>query len=303
MAVAEMKNSVVIEGILSEIGLEKGNYTKDGTTYDVIRGEVKVRVVTPLARGEEPTELEVPARFFVKKLTNSGNENPAYTRLEDLMANGKSIAAVGEAEADCVRITGARVVMQEYYTPDGRFITFPSVSASFINVIKRADMVMKAKFDCEMVIGKMGMQTDKDGVETDTMQITGVVVGYGEYTDIIPFITSNPQYIAGIQASYQENDTVELAGNLNFSSRTETTYEEVEIGEPIEHTRTVNVSDLIISSIKPREVSAEDYDPADIKACLSKRTARLEALKEKAEARAKGGRNKEIEKKKVDLGF
>jgi hypothetical protein len=301
--IKEMTNSVVVEGILSEIGLEKADYTKDGIKHDCIRGDIKVKVVTPIVSGGEEVELEVPVRFFVKKLTNAGNENPAYTSLNTLMSSGKSIAAVGINEADCVRITGASVRMQEYYTPDGRFVTYPSISASFVNVIKRSDMEPKAKAEVELCVQQMRRLTDKDGVETGVLQILGATVGYGEYTDVIPFVTSNPKYIAAIEASYSEGDTMKVVACLNFSSRVEKTYEEVAIGDPIERVRTINVSDLVIASVAPSELSADDIDPADMTACLNKRTARIEALKTKSANKQNAERNKATEKAKATLGF
>ena len=303
MAVQEMLNNVVGEGVLSEIGLERSSYVKDGVKFECIRGDVKVRVVTPIEQGGEPAELEVPVRFFTKKLTNAGNENPAYANLADIIDNGKSIAAVGAEDADCVRVTGARIAMQEYYTPDGRFVSFPSVNGSFINVVKRGDMEPKAKAEIEMVVQSMKHLTDKEGIETGALQINGITVGYGEYTDIIPFVTSNPKYVAAIEASYSEGDIMKVVACLNFSSRTEKSYEEVAIGEPIERVRTINVSDLVIASVAPSNLSDGDIDSADLQACLAKRTARIEAAREKANAKKNGDRNKNTEKAKVNLGF
>lgn len=303
MAIKEMVNSVVVEGVLSEIGLERATYVKEGITHDCIRGEIKVRVVTPIERNAEPSTLEVPVRFFTRKLTNTGNENPAYANLADIIDNGKSIAAVGLEAADRIRVTGARVTMQEFYTPDGRFVTYPSISGSFINVIGAADMEAKARAEVEIVVQHMNRLTDKDGIETGVLQIVGATVGYGEYTDVIPFVTSNPQYIAGIEASYSEGDTMRIVACLNFSSRTEKTYEEVAIGDPIEKVRTIKVSDLVIASVAPANMSGDDIDPADLTACLNKRTARLEAAKAKANAKKGNDRSKAAEQAKATLGF
>lgn len=303
MAIKEMSNNVVIEGILSEIGLEKSNYVKDGIKHECVRGEVKVKVNTPLEQNGEVKELEVPVRFFTRKLTNAGNENPSYANLVGLIDNGKSIAAVGIDGADRVRITGARVSMQEYYTPDGRFVSFPAINGSFVNIIKDADMEPKAKAEIEVVIQNMKHVTDKDGVETGELRINGITVGYNGYTDIIPFTTSNPKYVAAIEATYNEGDVMKVVACLNFSSRTEKTYEEVAIGEPIERVKTINVSDLVIASIAPANLTDADIEPADLKACLEARTARLDAAKSKASAKKNDERNKNTEKAKASLGF
>ena len=299
----EMTNNVVVEGILSEVGLERATYVKDGVTHDCVRGEIKVRVVTPLQQNSDPVELEVPIRFFTKKLTNAGNENPSYTNLCDIIDNAKSIATVGIEAADCVRVTGGRITMQEYYTPDGRLMSYPSVSASFVNVIKASDMEPKAKAEVTVVAQNIRRLTDKEGIETGALQITGVTIGYGGYADVIPFVTSNPAYVSGIEASFSEGDTMKIVACMNFTSRTEKTYEQVAIGEPIERVKTIRVNDLVIVSVGPAELNDEDIDPNELKECLNKRTARLEAAKAKASAKKGAERSKAAEQAKKNLGF
>ena len=83
MAVKEMVNNVVVEGILSEIGLERSNYVKNGIKHECIRGEVKVRVNTPIEQGGEVKELEVPIRFFTRKLTNAEQKTLQFIRNND----------------------------------------------------------------------------------------------------------------------------------------------------------------------------------------------------------------------------
>ena len=299
----EMTNSVVIEGILSEVGLERSSYVKDGITHDCVRGEIKVRVVMPVQQNEEPSELEIPIRFFTKKLTNAGNENPSYTNLCDIIDNAKSIATVGVDEADCIRVTGARVTMQEYYTPDGRLISFPAVNASFVNIIKRSDMEFKANAEVEIVVQHMKHVTDKEGLETGALQIVGATIGYGGYADVIPFVTSNPSYVQAIEATYSEGDSMKIVARLNFSSRTEKSYEQVAIGEPIERVKTIKISDLVIASVAPAELTGQCEDPAFLSQCLNKRTARLEEAKAKANAKKTTERNKATEQAKKNLGF
>ena len=178
--IEEMQNFTHIEGLLSEINLEEATYKKDGKDIECIRGDVKIHVETEIVQGGEITELEIPVRCFSKKYTNMGNENPSYLNLITLLKTGKSIAAVGKEEANAVRVTAGHVSMNEYYTPDGRFVNFPMISASFVNIIKRSDMKYKAKAEFQAIIGKMEMETDKDGVETDTLKISAITVGYNE---------------------------------------------------------------------------------------------------------------------------
>lgn len=294
-----MKNFVVVEGLLSEIGLEKKTYEKDGKNVDCIRGDVKIHVEL------DGQSLEIPVRFFVNKLTKSNNENPAYVNLLDILENAKSIAAVGEDEADAVRISGASIAMNEFFTPDNRFVTYPTIRASFINIIKRSDMVYKATANFAMVINSMNMRTDSEGIELDpaVLQINGVVVGYNGYTDVIPVISDNPQYISAIKATYKEGDAIEVSTKLFFTSSQEVTYEQVEIGDPIEHVRTVSTSDLKISGVKSAEIGTEAYSAQEINKCLESRAARIEKKREDNAKKKLSERSKSISEAKEDMGF
>lgn len=274
----EMVNNVVVEGLLSEINLKKLEYTKDGEKKKGINGNIKIKAVIPFD-GEDKT-LEVPVYFFVSELTNKGNTNPAYVNLETVIDTGNSIAAVGEDNASAVRVIGT-VRMNEYFTPDGRFINMPRVNASFVNFIKKEEMNMKAQFDAEVYITKMVMDTNKDGIETGVLRIYGANVGYNDYTDVIPIITNNPKYVDAIKATYREGDVIKLSAKLDFSNKVIKTYEEVAIGEPIEHTRTVSTNDLYITGIGISN-NAASYSPDDIKACLTAREKRINDRKEKA---------------------
>ena len=297
--IEEMKNSVIVEGILSEVDLEKKTYEKDGKMVDCIRGEIKVHVEL------DGKDLEIPVRFFANKLTKTNNESPAYTNLLNFLETAKSIAAVGKDEADAVRVSGASIMMNEYFTPDNRFVTYPAVRASFINIIKRSDMAYKAVANMAMVINSMAMVTDKDGVEVDpaTLRIIGMTVGYNGYTDLVPVITDNPQYISAIQATYNEGDAIEVSAKLYFTSSQVTTYEEVEIGDPIEHTRTVSTSDLKISGVKSSELGTEAYSAAEVNSALASREARIENKKTANAQKKLNERSKSINEAKDNMGF
>lgn len=309
MAVKEMKNYAVVEGLLSEINLEKKVFVDGaGKSHNTVQGSITVRVTQEVERGGGEVPLEVPVRFFAKSLTNAGNENPSYTSIVAILENGQSIAVVGEDEADAIRVTGARIGMEEYYPPGAtRLISFPSITGSFINTIGKADMVQKANFEVECVIDRMESLLDKEGVpvEPATMQLVGIHVGYGEYTHVIPFLSRRTDINQGIQAAYAAGDAITLSGKINFSSTTETYLEPVEIGDPIEKQRTIRISELLIAGVAPRDMTSEIYDPVEIKACLAKRIARLE--ENKAKAMQKSGQTTAPRvaegKEKPDLGF
>ncbi len=296
---ANMNNNGVIEGILSEIDLN----TRVWNNNDVISGKVIVKVVAPVVKDGPEVECEIPVQFFVKKMTNNGTENPAYTDLNKILTEGKSIAAVGEEAADCVRITSARVVMNEYYSRSGQFVSFPRVNGSFIRVIPRNQMMPKASADIDLIIKDIKHETDRDGVETGRLFINGINIGFNNYTDILPIVTENPEYISAIEAVYQPGDAITASVRLFFSQKTEKTYQEVEIGDPIERVRTISVSDLIISAISRNDRLIEMYSGEDVRKCLEARNARLEDRKEKNQQTGTVERNQSSAKSRIDIGF
>lgn len=299
--IRESQNYVVIEGILSEINLSLREFTKNGVKHDAIGGDIKVKVVQDV-EGQD-VELEVPVNMFSGKLTNKGGENPSYVSIKRVMDEFRSIAAVGEEDADRIRITGAKIVMNEYYTPDGRLMSYPRVQASFVTRIKPEDCKMRATWEMELYVQQMGFRTDREGIETSTFELKGINVGYGENADVIPVITNQGNIAAGLNATYSTGDTVPLSGKLNFTSITETILEEVEIGDPIEKVRTVNISDLVITGAKGAKEEGA-YTTEEIKTVLVKREEKLANLQSRAAfASNMERRAPSATQDKVGLGF
>lgn len=284
----QTENKVKIEGILSEIDIEAGSFTKNGTNVESIGGVVKVKVQQQI-NGEDVT-LEIPVHMFASKLTNKGTSNPAYESIEKIQKTFNSIAAVGEENADRVRfnINSGAIQMNEYYNTNGQLVSFPRISASFVQKVKKEDFKPEATFIAEMVVQSITMETDKDGIETGRCCVVGAIVQYGEKVDVIKFYTSNQNVINAIQNYWHPFDTVRTSGRLNFSSTTETFIEAVDFGEPIERQRTISISELVITGGSQTPMDGEfAIDKAEIEAGLAARLARLDSQKDKDTARAK----------------
>ena len=292
--IKEMKNFVIIEGILSAINLKEIQYKNDANEIvPAIAGDITVKVIL------NDQLLEIKPRFFRKKFNNNGTPNSSYDNLVEFMNTAKSIAAVGEEEADAVKVTGAKIIMQEYYTPDGRFITYPSVQASYIKILpNKKDVNYTAQANIEAIIGKMDYIMNSDGIETPKFQITGIHIGYNSYTDLIPIVTENESYIEAIKATYKEGDVVNINANLMFTYSIETSYEQVDIGEPIVHQKTVALSDIVLKGIIFSNYEDEELQQHQIDRCLALRKERIEKKKNR-----NNERDKILEKNKINLGF
>ena len=282
----QAENRVKIEGILSEIDLETKTFSKaDGTSQEGITGTFTVKVRQEI--NKEMKELMIPVHAFSYKLTKSGQPNPAYVSLLKVKEEYKSIASTGsEDEADRVRITGATIRMNEYYSQDERLISFPRVNASFVTKIRPEECKPEATFSVEFVVASGADEIGRDGEPTGRYVVKGILPQYGGKVDVIPFYAESQNVIDAVSQYWENGATVKANGRLNFSSRTETTVQEVDFGEPIEQIRTISVSDLIITGGSQTPIDEEfAFDHDEIQSALAERKARLEAQKDRDKSR------------------
>lgn len=296
-------NVVKIEGILSEIDLKYSNFTKNDVETKGVGGSIKVRVNTTI-NGVD-SELEIPVHMFATQYTNKGTVNPAYESIERVMKEFVSIAASDIDHADRVRITRAQITMNEYYGQNGNLVSFPRINASFVTKIRKEDCQPDATFNVTFVVGQKKYETDRDGVETDRYSVIGMIPQYGGKVDVVPFIAINPGVIDGVSNYWNEGDTVRATGKINFSSKTETFTQEVDFGDPVVSTRTISVSELVITGGSSTPLDGEfAVSEADINAALAERKSRLAALKEKAANKGTSGKAPATSGRKFsDLGF
>lgn len=293
----QAENIVKIEGLLSEIDLNYGSYTKDGKPVETISGIIKVKVAQDI--NHQAHVCEIPVHMFAGKYTNAGKLNPAYESIEKIMKEYVSIAASDESKADAIRITQGKIVMNEYYR-DEKLVSFPRIQASFVTRIKRTEMKPTATFSVNFVIGSKSFETDKDGVETGRYRVQGILPQYGGKVDVVPFFVVSEAAIESISSYWESYDTVSAVGKLNFSSTTEDYSVPVDFGEPEVRTRTINISEFIITGGAQEPLDGERaYGKDDIDAALADRKQKLEASKNKT----KGNTATAAAKPKPNLGF
>jgi len=283
----QAENRVKIEGILAEIDIKLGTFNKNGQTMESIGGSITVKVVQKIS-GEEK-ELAIPVHMFASKLTNKGTPNPAYDSIKKIADEYVSIAASenGEDGADRIRITNASIRMNEYYSQDGRLISFPRVNASFVQKINKSDCKPEATYMTEFVVANKSEEIDRNGEETGRYRIDAIIPQYGGKVDVVPMYAQSPGVIDAVKTYWEIGNTVKANGRLDFSATTETTIEEVDFGEPIEKTRTINRSDLIITGGSQEPLEGDfAFDEGEIQNALAERKLRLEKQKDRDMSRA-----------------
>lgn len=301
----EAENKVRIEGILSEIDLKYGSFSKNGRNMESIGGVVKIKVNQQI-NGEDKV-LEIPVHMFAPKNKNDGGINPAYESIEKIKNDFVSIAAAGgEDGADRVRITSGKIQMNEYYSPDGRLISFPRITSSFLSKVKKDEFNPEATFSIEMVVAEKGYEVDSQGVETDRFKIKSIIPQYGGKVDIMEFIGLSKSVIDAVDQYWNKGDTVKALGKLNFSSKTETVIQEVDFGEPQKTTRTVSISELVITGGSSTPLEGDfAFDINEINSAVAERKARLEEQKERdmTRGRKRSAPAQDSEKGILDIGF
>jgi len=283
----QAENKVKVEGILAEIDLKPGSFNKNGQTMESIGGHIIVKVTQKISG--EMKELAIPVHMFASKLTNKGTPNPAYESIKKIADEYVSIAAseTGEAGADRIRITSGSVRMNEYYSADGRLISFPRINASFVTRINKSDCNPEATYITEFVVANKSEEVDRNGELTGRYRIDAIIPQYGGRVDVVPMFAQSEGVIDAVSTYWNVGDTVKANGRLDFSATTETTIEEVDFGEPIEKTRTINRSDLIITGGSQEPLEGDfAFDNAEIQNALADRKLKLENQKDRDMSRA-----------------
>lgn len=297
-------NKCRIEGILSEINLKYGSYTKNGATIDTIGGDIKV-LVNQAVNGEDNT-LIIPVYMFAPKLTNAGKPNPAYESIEKVMKEYTSIASgAGMDGADKVRITNATIRMNEYYNQQEQLVSFPRINASFVNKAT-GEFRPEASWSLEFAVSSIEYVTDEDGVEVEPkkLRIKAIIPQYGGKVDTMEFYATNPKVIDAITSYWENGKTYSAKGRLNFTTTTQEVIEECDFGEPDVKIRTINVSELIVT--KGTQAPLEEdmaFAPAELAAALKEHKAYLESLKGKAKTKATPAPSGTSANEAFDLGF
>lgn len=272
----QCENRVRIEGILSEIDLIDGEFTRDGKVVSYIRGNVKVKV--DYCHDGKNYDINIPINIFVSKWTKNGTVNPAYSSIEDVKNNFVSIAAAGgEENADRVRITNAQLTENAFYAADGTIISQTQIAASFINKIKKEDCKPEATFINNMVIGGIMDEIDSEGEPTGNLLIKGIIVQYNDRIDLVNYRVEKKAAIDYIISNWSQGDTVHVNGILNYSAKEVASTVENDFGDPIVDVRTVNVRELIICGGTAPFSDDMAYSSEDIGAALAARKARIEA--------------------------
>lgn len=298
MALRKSNNWAFVEGKLAEVDLEEAEYQGQ----PCIRGNYTVRVEQEVEGKVEVSDIQIHA--FAKELTNAGKANKAYADLHKILHEYRSIASSSLEEADTIRSSGGQATMNEYFTQDGRFVSFERIMNNFADRVNNKPE-SRAYANIEGYIAEMGYRLDREMVETDVFEVKVVNIDYAGRASVIPLITSRKNIAEAIQNTFDIGTTIEVSAFIRNVVEVEEVFEEVEIGDPIASTRTRRSSGFVISSAK---ATTDDlaYSDEEISEALKKRTEDLQTKRDKAVNSAPKTTERAAPKKgvsRIDLGF
>lgn len=259
---------VSVEGLLSDMDLKEE--MKDGV--NVISGKLTLKT-------SDVNFVQFPIN--IREKTKAGTDNRAYPGIKTVMNEYKSIASVGEANADIVRTTGE---LNMYHSQNGNDIV--SYKSNFFNRIANpADAKYHATFDVEMFISQIIPEMTNEGEETGRILVKGWVPMYENGIEPLALV-ADTEVADTVESIFEAGQTVDFWGDIINNRIVKTTEIPAAIGKPKVETKISYKNELVITGASdPYEEGVtpeKPYDPEVIKACIQERTTRIESQKEQA---------------------
>ena len=260
---------VNVEGVVSENALEKK--VEDGMTK--ITGYLTVKT----------SDINfVRFNVNINEKTKAGAENKAFAGIETVMNEYKSIADVGEDQADRVRVSGD---INLYRSQNGNDVI--SYKSNFFNRVKD-NYNPHAEFSAETYINAIVPEMDSEGNETGRVIVKGWSITYNG-AEAIAFV-ADKDLADAITSTFEVGQTVEFYGDLVNNKIEKITEIPVAIGKPKTKVETTYKNELLITGASaPYEdgVTPElPYEASVINAAVQERENRIAEAKANAQNKA-----------------
>lgn len=270
--VQQTENKAFVIGVLKE---KKIDFKVSSNGRQMASGKLVVICDTPLGKGE----VEVKVMQFADK--KDGTPNSLYKGLQTVAQEYKSVAEVGEANADTIKIEGSLEDETYYSTNKGDFVEKMQIKATFVNRVE-ANTPHACKVGFEGCITKITPVNNELEVQ---------MVGIGYQGVAVPVTAMIPEHLAGaFQGGYMVGCTASLNIAILNVVTTKEVQQEVGFGESLgEVITTVTNKKIIFGGGKAKyQGTAGAITDETVKQGLALRQAKLEAKKEEAMKKASG---------------
>lgn len=230
---------------------------------------------------------------YSKEKKNDKTDNKTYAGLITVMNEFRSVAEVGDENADYIRVNGQ---LNPYRGQNGNEII--GYRGSFFNRIRNVEnLETDASFEVEMfiqsIVPEMGKDTDGEMSETGRLKITGWVP---TYNGIEPVDLIVPEDLAdACENTYEPGQTVEFYGDIINNSIEEIIEKPVAFGKPKKEVRRTYINELIVTGgSEPYDGDEETdkdhvpYDRGAIEGAIAERNTAIEEAKNKAKSGSSG---------------
>ena len=217
----------------------------------------------------------------VNEKTKAGADNKTFAGIKTVMEEYKSIAEVGEEEADKVKVNGD---LNIYTGQNGTIVGYKS---NFFNRLKNPDeFEPKAEFAVEVFVSSIAPEVNTEGEETGRVVVNGWTATYAGVEPVK--LVAEGDIASAVDSTFEPGQTVEFYGEVINSRVEKVTEIPVAIGKPRRKVEISYKNELLItgaSEAYEEGVTPEKpYEAEVIKAAIQERQNRLEEAKAKAQS-------------------
>lgn len=217
----------------------------------------------------------------VNEKTKAGTDNKAFPGIKTVMEEYKSIAEVGEEEADRVKVNGD---LNIYTGQNGTIVGYKS---NFFKRLRDPEKFEpKAEFAVEVFVSSIAPEMNSDGDETGRIVVNGWTATYAGVEPVK--LVAEGDIASAVDSTFEPGQTVEFYGDLVNSKVEKVTEIPVAIGKPRRKVETSYKNELVItgaSEAYEEGITPEKpYEAEVIKAAIQERQNRLEEAKAKAQS-------------------
>lgn len=259
-------SKVILKGKLVENTLEEKIGPNTGQPY--IAGELVIQT------GKDNL---VKVNMYTNKFKKKGGESKLFKTFRSVMNNYKSVADVGEEEADHVEFTSANLDPSPFLSNDGKIIENYRIKGAFPNRIS-GDYDPKAQFEAEVIVDSIFDEIDsKTEMETGAKIIKAYFVGWGNKVVELEFVVENPKGISYVESQYKKGDTVKLVGELINEEVTVTSVEEMGFGEDVVRENTRTKRKLLVTRGSTPYANGQEYAIEEVMEAIKIRNINLKS--------------------------
>lgn len=275
-------------GVLAEKDLKLENVNG----VDIISGSLTLKI-------SDTDSIQFRVRQAAKKSDGkkgyTNEDNRAFEGVKRVYDEYNSIASVGEAEADKVRIGSGQ--FRPYYSIQSDREVMGYQAAFFSRVPKDENVENSAEFDVELfikaIVPEIYSNGDSQGEETGRVIVKGLMPTYDGIEPVELVAPKEDGVANAILETYAPGQTVEFFGDVINRKIEKTTTVPVRIGKPKVTTSVTYTNELVITGAsepyEDEEGKKSYYNAEAIKQAEMERKTRIE--EQKAKAKNGGSKN------------